>query len=205
MLADLKTQDFLTELHSNSPAPGGGSVAALNGALAASLTGMVANLTIGKKNYENTWQEMKKIADKMEQLKEVFIAFIDKDANSFNDVIAAFKMPKETDEQKRVRGQAIQNGYKEAISVPLTVAKSATELFNIIENVIAKGNKNAISDGLAAAISTRSAILIALLNVEINLSSIKDQDYAQRIFGEVSTLKELANKREQALLNSVKF
>ncbi len=205
MLGNLQVQDFLNELHSNSPAPGGGSVAALNGAVGASLVGMVANLTSGKKKYEDVWQEMDEIIEKMDQIKNVFVAFIDQDANSFNGVIAAFKLPKDTDEEKAARTAAIQEGYKEAISVPLTVAKSSAELFELIETVIKKGNKNAVSDGLAAAISIRSAILIALLNVEINLSAVKDEEYVKRISNDVKALKELATKKEQEILQSVTF
>lgn len=205
MLADKTVIEFLNELHSNSPAPGGGSVAALNGAVAASLVGMVGNLTIGKKNYEEVDEEMRTIVQKMDQLKDVFVAFIDKDANSFNGVIDAFKLPKDTDEQKSARSAAIQAGYKEAIAVPLAVAKSASELFDIIEDVVKKGNKNAESDGLVAAISIRSAILSALLNVDINLSAVKDQEYVQRMSAEVEALRALANKREQDILAMKSF
>lgn len=205
MLADKTVIEFLNELHSNSPAPGGGSVAALNGAVAASLVGMVGNLTVGKKNYEALDGEMRQLVQKMDQLKDVFVAFIDKDANSFNGVIDAFKLPKDTDEQKAARTAAIQSGYKEAIAVPLAVAKSASELFDIIEDVVKKGNKNAESDGLVAAISIRSAILSALLNVDINLSAVKDQEYVQRMSAEVEALRALANKREQDILAMKSF
>lgn len=205
MLAQQSVQSFLDELQSNSPAPGGGSVAALNGAIAAALVGMVANLTLGKKKYADVAPEMETIAKKMDELKNVFIAFIDKDANSFNGVIAAFKMPKESDEDKAKRTEAIQAGYREAIAVPLAVAKSAAELFDVIENVLDKGNSQAASDALVAAISTRTAIISALLNVEINLAAVKDEDYVKRLTEEVENLKVIANQREQDILSKKTF
>ncbi len=205
MLAQMTVQGFLDELHSNSPAPGGGSVAALNGAIAASLVGMVANLTLGKKKYEEVAPEMEEIAKKMDELKNVFAEFIDKDANSFNGVMAAFKMPKETDEEKAKRTEAIQAGYKEAIAVPLAVAKSAAEMFDIIEDVLTRGNSQAASDALVAAISTRTAIISALLNVEINLSAVKDEEYVKRMNEEVDALRAIANRREQDILGMKAF
>ncbi len=205
MLADNKITDFLNELHSNSPAPGGGSVAALNGAIAASLVGMVANLTIGKKNYLDVEAEMQALADQMAAVKDEFVALIDKDANSFNGVIAAFKMPKETEGQKAARTAAIQAGYKEAIAVPLLVAQRAASLFEPIEVALKKGNKNAESDALVAAISARNAILSALLNVEINLAAVKDADYVTTIGAEVVKLREVANRAEQAILVQKSF
>ncbi len=205
MLVENKITDFLNELHSNSPAPGGGSVAALNGAIAASLVGMVANLTIGKKNYAEAEEEMKVVATKMNEVKDKFLDFVDKDANSFNGVIAAFKMPKENDEQKVARTAAIQKGYKEAIAVPLDVAKAAAELFDYIEVALKKGNKNAESDALVAAISARTAIQSALLNVEINLSAVKDQKYVEALRQEVLDLRKLANEGETKILNQKSF
>ncbi len=205
MLVENKITDFLSELHSNSPAPGGGSVAALNGAIAASLVGMVANLTIGKKNYAEAEAEMKDVAAKMNEVKDKFLDFVDKDANSFNGVIAAFKMPKDSDEQKAARTAAIQKGYKEAIAVPLDVAKSAAELFEFIEVALKKGNKNAESDALVAAISARTAIISALLNVEINLSAVKDQAYVEALRKEVADLRKLANEGEAKILGQKSF
>ncbi len=205
MLVENKLTDFLNELHSNSPAPGGGSVAALNGAIAASLVGMVANLTIGKKNYAEAEAEMKVVAAKMNEVKDKFLDLVDKDANSFNGVIAAFKMAKDTEKQKAARTAAIQKGYKEAIAVPLDVAKSAAELFDDIEVAFKKGNKNAESDALVAAISTRTAILSALLNVEINLAAVKDEAYVEVLRKEVANLRKLANEGEAKILNQKSF
>ncbi len=205
MLAETKLTDFLTELHSNSPAPGGGSVAALNGAIAAALVGMVANLTIGKKNYGEVEAEMTALAAKMKQIKDDFVALIDKDANSFNGVIAAFKLEKDNDEQKAARTAAIQAGYKEAIAVPLDVARRAAELFDDIESALQKGNKNAESDALVAALSVRTAIHSALLNVEINLAAVKDNDYVTTLRKEVAQLRAEADAGEARVLKQKSF
>lgn len=200
MLAQLTCEGFLDKLASNEPVPGGGSVAALSGGLAAALTAMVANLTVGKKNYESVSDEMELYAGRMIQMKTAFVEFIDKDASSFDGVMKAFKLPKETDEEKEARTAAIQDGYKEAIAVPLAVAKASAELFDIIEAVVEKGNKNALSDGLVAAMTARTAVLGALYNVKINLGSVKDVNYVEKITSEVAALEKFAVKREAEIL-----
>lgn len=200
MLAQLTCEAFLDKLASNEPVPGGGSVAALSGGLAAALTAMVANLTVGKKNYEEVNDEMTEIAGRMLQMKKAFVEFIDKDASSFDGVMKAFKLPKETDEEKAARTAAIQDGYKEAIAVPLAVAKACAELFDMIDVVVVKGNQNALSDGLVAAMTARTAVLGALYNVKINLGSVKDQVYVEKITAEVAALEKLAVSREAEIL-----
>ncbi|MCK8060778.1 MULTISPECIES: cyclodeaminase/cyclohydrolase family protein [unclassified Fusibacter] len=205
MLANLTCVEFLDKLASNEPVPGGGSVAALTGGIAAALAAMVANLTVGKKNYVEVSEEMEEIATRMIQMKIAFVEFIDKDANSFDGVMKAFKLPKETDEEKAARTAAIQNGYKEAIAVPLAVAKAASEMFEMIEVVVTKGNQNAVTDGLVAAMSARTAILGALLNVKINLSSVKDEAYVEKIKSEVEALEAFAIKREGEILAKAAF
>jgi len=200
MLAQLTCEAFLDKLASNEPVPGGGSVAALSGGLAAALTAMVANLTIGKKNYEAVSDEMEAVAGRMLQMKKAFVEFIDKDASSFDGVMKAFKLPKDTDDEKAARTAAIQDGYKEAIAVPLAVAKACAELFDVIEFVVEKGNQNALSDGLVAAMTARTAVLGALYNVKINLGSVKDQAYVEKITSEVATLEKFAVTREAEIL-----
>lgn len=200
MLAQLTCEAFLDKLASNEPVPGGGSVAALSGGIAAALTAMVANLTVGKKNYEAVNDEMTEVAGRMIQMKKAFVEFIDKDASSFDGVMKAFKLPKETDEEKAARTAAIQDGYKEAIAVPLAVAKACAELFDMIEAVVVKGNQNALSDGLVAAMTARTAVLGALYNVKINLGSVKDAVYVEKITAEVAALEKLAVAREAEIL-----
>jgi methenyltetrahydrofolate cyclohydrolase len=200
MLANLSCVQFLDQLASNEPVPGGGSVAALSAGISASLASMVANLTIGKKKYVEVEEEMKVIAERMNAMKEAFVLFIDKDANSFDDVMKAFKLPKETDEEKAARTVAIEESYKLAASVPLAVAKSAAEMFDMIEVTVVKGNQNAVTDGMVAAMMARTAILGALLNVKINLTGISDAAYVEVVSKEVQELEALAIKREGEIL-----
>lgn len=201
MLKDMNIQDFLNQTASNDPVPGGGSVAALSSALASSLAAMVANLTVGKKNYEEVSDEMSTIAEQMIAFKNEFVELIDKDANSFDGVMKAFKLPKDTDEEKAERTRQIQSGMKYAASVPLEVAQKTSELFDSIEVLVVKGNKNAQTDALVAGMMARTAILSALYNVKINLGSVKDEAFVESVSAEVKKLEKLAVEREQKVLS----
>lgn len=202
MLKELGLQDFLAKLQSNDPVPGGGSVAALSSALASSLAAMVANLTVGKKNYEAVSDKMAKIAEEMSANNQQFVDFIDKDATSFDSVMQAFKLPKETDEEKAHRTAKIQEGMKYAASVPLEVAEKTCELFDAIEILVKEGNQNAQTDGLVAAMMARTAVLSALYNVKINLGSIKDEAFVSAMREKVQHLEETAIERESAILKA---
>lgn len=192
MLGELTIKDFLNKLASNEPVPGGGSVAALASGLSVSLIQMVANLTIDKKGYEEINDEMKTLKEKIQPKIEEFTQLIDKDANSFNGVMKAFKMPKATEEEKALRKEAIQEGMKYAAQVPLEVAEETSKLLPFIEFVVEKGNKNAVTDGLVAAMMARTAIRSALYNVKINLDSIKDEAFVLDYKEKVSKLEEQA-------------
>jgi formiminotetrahydrofolate cyclodeaminase len=205
MLADMYLKDFLDKTASSEAVPGGGSVAALSSALAASLTAMVANLTIGKKKYLEVNDEMMEIVEKLELRKNEFVQLIDKDANSFDSVLQAFKMPKKTDEEKELRSESIQIGMKYAAKVPLGVAIETSKLFKPIEYVVVNGNSNAVTDGLVAALMARTAIKSALYNVKINLSSIKDVEYVEEMAMQVNELDEFADKREKEILSLIKL
>lgn len=205
MLADKNIKTFLEETASNAPVPGGGSVAALSAGLAAALTGMVANLTIGKKGYEGLEEEMAIIVKEATKYRESFIKDIDRDSECFNQVMAAFKLPKGTKEEVAVRKNTIQTAMKNAALVPLEVAKSALDMMSLVEKVIEKGNKNAVTDGAVAAMMARTAVLSALYNVKINLGSIKDAEFVERVGKEVSEIEEKACKIEKALLGKVKL
>lgn len=201
MLKDLGLQGFIDQLESSEPVPGGGSVAALSSALASALAAMVANLTVGKKNYEDVSEKMESLAKVMSGHKSVFVDMIDKDANSFDSVMKAFKLPKETDEEKKHRTDMIQDGMKYAASVPLEVAEKTAMLFDDIQILVEQGNKNAQTDALVAAMMARTAILSALYNVKINLGSIKDEAYVEQMKTRVSELEKLAIKRENEILS----
>ncbi|SHI59114.1 cyclodeaminase/cyclohydrolase family protein [Lutispora thermophila] len=203
MLADKTVKEFLQETASSAPVPGGGSVAALSAGLAAALTAMVANLTIGKKGYEGLEEEMERIAKEAEQYRDKFIEYIDKDSESFNQVMAAFKLPKETEEEKEIRKEMIQRSYKTAALVPLEVARNGLKIMDIIEIVVVKGNKNAVTDGAVAAMMARTATLSALYNVKINLGSIKDTEFVEKVSKEVVEIEEKVVKVEKEILGKV--
>ncbi|MCX7885254.1 MAG: cyclodeaminase/cyclohydrolase family protein [Caloramator sp.] len=203
MLAQKSVIEFLNETASNSPVPGGGSIAALSGAISAALTEMVANLTVGKKGYEDVQKDMPKIIDTAGKYKESFVRDIDKDAESFNEFMKALKMPKNNEEEIRTRKAAMEKASKEAALVPLKVAKDALSLMDIVEEIVLKGNKNAITDGAVAAMMARTAALSALYNVKINLLSIKDENFVSEISKEVSDIEKAVCKREEEILKKV--
>lgn len=200
MLKELGLQGFIEQLESSEPVPGGGSVAALSSALSSALSAMVANLTVGKKNYESVSDEMAAIAERMHARRLEFVDLIDKDANSFDSVMKAFKLPKETDEEKAFRTAQIQDGMKYAASVPLEVAEKTAVLFDDIALLVKSGNSNAQTDALVSAMMARTAILAALYNVKINLGSIKDEAYVAQMKEQVAKLEQLAIEKEQAIL-----
>lgn len=200
MLKDLYLEEFVSQTLSSAPVPGGGSVAALSSALAAALAGMVANLTVGKKKYVEVSDEMEKIALELTKYKDEFILLIDKDASSFDGVIKALRLPKETDDEKNIRKQKIQEETKYASNIPLSIARKTSELFDLIEKVVIYGNKNAVTDGLVAAMMARTSILAALYNVKINLASIKDEEFVKDMRAQVQELESLAIKREREIL-----
>lgn len=203
MLKDLTVKAFIDETASESPAPGGGSIAALSAASAAALISMVANLTLGKKGYEEVQDDMEEIKKISGEFKDKFVNYIDEDSNAFNKILIAFKMPKETEEEKKVRTSAIQSAFKGAATVPLNMAKDAFELLDLAKVVIEKGNQNAVTDGAVAAMCSRTAVLSALYNVKINLSSIKDEEFVGAAQKEIEELESKVNEIEQSLLSKV--
>ena len=205
MLKDLGLKEFIEQTASNEPVPGGGSIAALSGAISASLAEMVVNLTIGKKKYIEVEEEMKTIAGKLEKIRYDLLDMIDKDANSFDLVMKAFKLPKETDEDKVIRTQKIQEGLKVAALSPLEIARKSFEMMELCEAVVDKGNKNAVTDGMVAAMMARTSVLSAILNVRINLSSIKDEEFVLKIEKEIDVLENEVAIKEQKIINSVQL
>jgi formiminotetrahydrofolate cyclodeaminase len=168
---------FLDELASSSPAPGGGSVAALSGALGAALTAMVCNLTIGKKKYADVEPELKKILGQAEDLRRRFTELIDKDTEAFNKVMEAYGLPKDTDPQKALRNAAVKEATKEATLVPLEVMKHCIDALALAQEVASKGNVNSISDAGVSALMLHAACEGAAFNVKINLNSLNDPDF----------------------------
>ena len=205
MLANLKITEYLSKAAAGTAVPGGGSVAALNAALAASLTEMVANLTVGKKGYEAVEEDMKDLAGKAAQLRSTLTAAIDKDAEAYTEVMAAYKLPKATGEEKALRKQEIQDAIKHAALVPLEVAKEALQVLDLAGRAIRKGNKNAASDGAVAAMNARTAALAAIYNVKINLSSIKDDAFVEKLAQEAEELQTQVVKSENDALSHVEI
>ena len=197
MLADLTVKDFLDKVACSDPVPGGGSIAALNGALASALSTMVARLTVGKKGYEASEEVMQHAQTITLRLLDEFIALIDKDS------VACFKLPKTTDEEKAVRSAAIQEATKQAALVPLEVARKALDMMSVIADVARLGNRNAVTDACVAMMSARSAVLGALLNVRINLGSLKDRDFVLQLQTEADAIEQTACQREKELLDAV--
>ena len=204
MLAELTVKGFLGATAGSDPVPGGGSVSALNGAIAAALAEMVANLTIGKKKYEDKEPLMREIAGEAAALQACFVKAIDEDSDAYNAVFEAFKLPKESEEDKATRSQAIQAATKVAAEVPLQVARKAAGMMEMLLQVAAEGNQNAITDACVAMMCARSAVLGAALNVRINLGSLRDEQWVEHVRMEVQGLEDQAISCEQALLEKVK-
>ncbi|HMW33267.1 MAG TPA: cyclodeaminase/cyclohydrolase family protein [bacterium] len=184
MLIEKKVTEFLDELASSAPAPGGGSVAALAAALGAALTAMVAQLTIGKKKYADVEPIMQEISRKAETLRRDTTALIDKDTIAFNAVMTAFAMPKETDEQKQARASAIESATQNATRIPLDVMKLCASAIGLTHTVVTRGNTNALSDGGVGALMLQAACRGAYYNVMINLGGLKDAAFVSAIQSE---------------------
>ena len=200
MLKDLTLTEYLAKTASGEATPGGGSIAALCAAAAAGLTEMVANLTVGKKNYQSVEAEMNDIVQKVSEYREKLIRAIDEDPQAYNQVMTAFKFPKDTQAAIKRRNQAIQDGLKNAALVPMGVAEDAFQIMGIAEKAIAKGNKNAITDGLVAVMTARTAALAALYNVRINLDSITESEFVEALSQKAGALEEQVKKREEEIL-----
>jgi formiminotetrahydrofolate cyclodeaminase len=166
---------------------------------------MVANLTIGKKGYEAVEEEMNDIAGKTAELREKLTAAIDRDAQAYSEVMAAFKLPKATDQEKELRKLEIQKAFKHAALVPLEVANQAVKVINLAGRAVDSGNKNAVTDGVVAAMNARTAALAALYNVKINLNSIEDDEFVKKLTREINDLEQQAKAKEQKILSSLKI
>lgn len=200
-MEELTLKEFIEKLASKDAVPGGGSVAALSASLGTALIEMVANLTAGKKKYMEVSDQMEKTIEETKPVRKDFLKDIQRDSQSFQSVLDCFRLPKTTEEEKTYRKEEIQKAYKKAIDVPLSIAEKALKLFDKVEFVVKNGNKNAVSDGLVAALMLRTAVLSALLNVKINLSGIKDEEYKREMEEKVNQIEKTANKREQEILS----
>ena len=203
MLADLSIKNFLEKTASKDPVPGGGSIAALCAAVAAGLSQMVANLTIGRKGYEGCASEMEGIAKEAIRYREKLILDIDRDSDAYAAVMAAFQLPKGTDEEKAERTEAVQNALRNAARVPLSVAEDAFNIMELAGRTLEKGNRNAVTDAAVAAMSARTAVLGALYNVKINLTSIKDAEFCREVRERIDSLERDVGMKEAEILAKV--
>jgi glutamate formiminotransferase/formiminotetrahydrofolate cyclodeaminase len=177
MLTKKTVTAFLDEVASSSPAPGGGSVAALAGALGAALTTMVCNLTIGKKKYIDVEEEVKKIRTEAERLRTRFTDLVDEDTQAFKKVMEAYALPKDGEAQKTLRGAAIEAATKEATLIPLEVMKHCIDAMALAQQVTSSGNVNSVSDAGVSTLMLYAACEGAALNVKINLNGLSDSDF----------------------------
>ncbi|NIM90071.1 MAG: glutamate formimidoyltransferase [Candidatus Aminicenantes bacterium] len=182
-------REFANELSVDSPAPGGGSTAALCGALSASLCSMVSNLTVGKKEYEKVQKDVKDFAVDAQVLKDEFLRSVDLDTQAFNKLMGAFKMKKKTEEEKKEREQAIEEATKEATLVPFEVLKKSVQTLKLAKKVALKGNKNSLSDAGVAGLAAQTAAEGAYYNIKINLPNIQDKKFKSKVTKEASSLK----------------
>ncbi len=203
-LASMSVKGFLSELASSSPAPGGGSVAALAGSLGAALSSMVCNLTVGKEKYDSVQDEIKNVLKQSEKLRMKLTKLIDRDTEAFKDVIKAFKMPKETEKQKEARSKAIQEGYKTAALIPLETAETCEKILDLAKTVAEKGNQNSITDAAVSALMAQAGVESAILNVKINLGSIKDENFVKKINSELNKLERNCRVKTEEIVDIVK-
>lgn len=199
-LTKLSCQEFLEKLASNAPTPGGGGGAAMAGALAVALTSMVGNLTVGKEKFAQHEAEVQELLAKAEALRMKMFLLVNADAEVFDSFMTCYRLPKNTDEEKQARNQAIQNAAKEAAEVPLKIAEACLEVMKLAERIAIIGNPGAITDAAVSAIMARAALRSAVYNVVVNLKLIKDEVYNQAIYAKTEAIQKEAEALEKATL-----
>ena len=188
-LVSLTVERFVDEVSGSSPAPGGGSVAALAGSLGAALAAMVANLTTGKAGYESAWASSSTLAERAQALKAKLLAAVDDDTRAFDEVLAAMRLPKATDAEKKSRADAIASAYEKATAVPLATARMCLEAIELAAEAAAIGNRNAASDAGVGALLARAGTEAAVLNVRINLPSVREGVFKAACVAEIADLQ----------------
>lgn len=200
MFSDLSVNEFLAALATKEPVPGGGSGAALAGALGAALISMVCNLTIGKKGYEAVDEEMQALLARSEAIRLELPQLLEADTQVYSQVMEAYRLPRATDEEKERREALLQQRFKEAAEVPYRIAERCAQVVQLALPAAEMGNKWAVSDAGVGALLGEAALRSALLNVDINLASIRDADYAARMRAQTATLvQEAAEARARTM------
>ncbi len=198
-LPGLSLREFADRVSLDSPAPGGGSVAALCGSLSAALSSMVANLTVGKKGYEGVVEEMKEVALRAQELKDSLLQSVDEDTRAFNQVMEAFRLPKGSEDQAREKEAAVEKASRLATLVPLSVLEKCVPLLELALTVAQKGNKNSLSDAGVAAAAAEAAAAGAFYNVKINLPGIQEEAFKREVSEKAGELmKQVSRLGEEA-------
>lgn len=202
-LVDLTCSAFADETASESPAPGGGSISAYMGALAAALGTMVANLSAHKAGWDDRWEEFSDMAEKGRAIQDRLIHLVDEDTEAFNRIMAVFAMPKKSEEEKAARSAALQEATLYATEVPLRTMRAAFETFDLLEAMAEKGNPASVSDAGVGALAARAAVLGAQLNVRINAAGLKDREKAGSLLSEAAEIAAEARRREEEIISKV--
>ena len=202
-LIEMNLKEFMDETASDSPAPGGGSVSAYMGALGVSLGTMVANLSSHKRGWDDRWKEFSDWAEKGKVIQNSLLQLVDEDAIAFNRIMDAFSLPKKSEEDKRLREIAVQEATKNATLVPLKVMEIAFSGFEIITEMVEKGNSNSVSDAGVGALALRSCIRGAFLNVKINSSGIHDKGFVNSVIARGEDLELKAVAAEEQIINNI--
>jgi formiminotetrahydrofolate cyclodeaminase len=187
-LVKLTVEDFVGQLASDSPTPGGGSASALAGAMAAGMVEMACNLTVGREKFRDVEEQLKVVLERAHTLREQLLAAVDEDTEAYNAVSAAYKLPRSTGDEKAERTAAIQAALKQATEIPLRVAQAAMETAQLAVIAVQKSNPNVASDARVARLLADAAREGAIANVEINLGSITDSDFVGRMKDELGGL-----------------
>ncbi len=203
MLTEKPVMTFLDELASSAPAPGGGSAAALAAAIGAALVSMVANLTVGKKKYADVQDDIQRILSHSEALRHKCVKLLEDDVAAYTEVIRAYKMPRDTEEQKQARSATIQEALKGATAVPMERAEACVEILNLCPESAEKGNVRAVSDAGVGALMAEAALRAAAFNVWINLGSIKDKAFVQKEGARLNALLEGKAELKEEILKDV--
>ncbi len=202
-LTDMTCTEFAEETASESPAPGGGSISAYMGALAAALGTMVANLSAHKAGWDDRWKEFSDQADRGHELLQQLLHLVDEDTEAFNRIMDAFKMPKSSEEEKAARAAAIEDATLYATRIPLSTMETACDVFPLLESMARTGNPASVSDAGVGALAARSAVLGAQLNVRINAASLKNRDEADRLTARAAEIAAEAIAAEARVLETV--
>ena len=202
-LVDMTCREFAEETASESPAPGGGSISAYMGALGAALAAMVANLSSHKAGWDERWEEFSDQAVKAQEIKDDLLRLVDEDTESFNRVMAAFGLPKATDEEKAARSEAIQSATRYATEVPFRTMERAFDSFEVIRAMAEHGNPNSVTDAGVGALCARSAVIGAFLNVKINAAGLKDKDFAAEMLARGAEIERQAIEQEAEIMEIV--